>query len=306
MPTFPDAQNANAAFSPSYVPVMVVTGATAGIGKAMIEAFARHLHGRVHIVLIGRDRAAAEAIIAGLPTSPESKYEFISCNVLLMKNIHALTKDLSERLPKINFLVHCAGFVRLGGRKETEEVLDDLLVIRYYNRFALTNDLLPLLRNATAKGEAASVLCVLGAGLSPEVDLDDLGLKKNYALMKALTQSSSYNDLMVAEFARLEPEIAFTHIHPGFVFNGTMFGPSSLTTKVLSFVFRPLLWLLTIPQEENAEYMLYALLAAQKGMNRRDKKADDIGLKKFPQAKDAQKILYQHSLEETTVAEQDS
>ncbi|KAF9472568.1 hypothetical protein BDN70DRAFT_818457, partial [Pholiota conissans] len=265
-----------------------------------------------------RNRAAAEAIIAGLPPSPESKYEFIECDVLLMKNVHALAADLLKRLPKINFLVHCAGSLRFfGSRKETEEGIDDMFAIRYYNRFALTKDLLPLLQNATANKEAASVLCVLGAGLAPEIDLEDLGLKKKYAVMKAGSQTVAYNDLMVAvstmlassrgaclrcsnlqEFARQNPDIAFTHVWPGFVFNGTMFGPGKLTT-FLSFFFRPLLWAFATPPEENAEYMLFALLSGEKGMYRRGRKGEDIGMKKFPQAKDAQRILYEHSVAET-------
>ena len=85
---------------------------------------------------------------------------------------------------------------------------------------------------------------------------------------------------------------------PGFVFNGTTFGPGKLTT-FLSIFFRPLLWAFATPPEENAEYMLFALLSAEKGMYRRGRKGEDIGMKKFPQAKDAQMILYEHSVAET-------
>lgn len=199
MPSFAAAREANAAYNPEYVPVMVVTGGTAGIGQAMVEALAHHLKGRLHVVIIGRNRAAGEKVIAGLPTAPESKYEVMVCDVTIMKNIHALTAELLTRLPKINFLVHSAGFVRFrGGRQETEDGIDDMMAIRYYNRFALTKDLLPLLRNAAAKGEGTNVLCVLSAGLSPEVDLEDLGLKKTYSFMKAGTQTGAYNDLMIA------------------------------------------------------------------------------------------------------------
>ena len=199
MPSFATVQEANAAFKPTYVPVIVVTGGTAGIGQAMIEALAHHLKGRLHVVLIGRNRAAGEKIIAGLPTAPESKYEVMVCDVTIMKNIHALTAELLARLPKINFLVHSAGFVRFsGGRQETEDGIDDMMAIRYYNRFALTKDLLPLLRNAATAGEATNVICVLGAGLSPEVDLEDLGLKKTYGFVKMATQTVAYNDLMIS------------------------------------------------------------------------------------------------------------
>lgn len=199
MPTFPAARDANAAFKPDYIPVVVVTGGTAGIGQTMVEALARHLRGRLHVVLIGRNRAAGEKVLAGLPTSPESKYEVVTCDLTRMKSVHELAADLLKRLPKINFLVHSAGFVRfLGGRHDTEERIDDMMAIRYYNRFALTKDLLPLLQKADIQGEAASVLCILGAGLAPEVDVEDLGLTKTYSTLKAAWQTIAYNDLMVA------------------------------------------------------------------------------------------------------------
>ena len=43
-----------------------------------------------------------------------------------MKNIHALAKDLLERLPKLNFLVHSAGVFGIYGLQETEEGIDKL------------------------------------------------------------------------------------------------------------------------------------------------------------------------------------
>ncbi|KJA14749.1 hypothetical protein HYPSUDRAFT_48879 [Hypholoma sublateritium FD-334 SS-4] len=300
MPSFAAAREANATFNPEYVPVIVVTGGTAGIGQAMVEALAHHLKGRLHVVIVGRNRAAGEKVIAGLPSAPESKYEVMVCDVTIMKSIHALTAELLARLPKINFLVHSAGFVRFrGGRQETEDGIDDMMAIRYYNRFALTKDLLPLLQIAAAKGEATNVLSVLSAGqLPPKVDLEDLGLKKTYTFMKAATQTGAYNDLMIAEFARQNPEIAFSHIYPGFVFNGTMFGPGKMTT-FLSIFFGPLIWGFTIPPKHNAEYMLFGMLSAKKGLNRFGKYGDAIGMKSFPQTKDGQKLLWEHSMEVT-------
>ena len=199
MPSFSVAQSTNASYTPSYIPTALITGATSGIGEAIAKSLAKHLHGRAHLILVGRNQAAAEAIIAALPPSAkDSTYEFLACDVCLMKNVHALGKDLLGRLPKLNFLVHSAGVFGLLGREDTEEGLDKKLASRYYARWALTNDLLPLLRKAKDLGEPASVLSVLGAGMASQVDLDDLGLKKSYSGVKAMAQSMSYNDLMVA------------------------------------------------------------------------------------------------------------
>ena len=84
------------------------------------------------------------------------------------------------------------------GLQETEEGVDKKLASRYYSRWALTHVLLPLLHKAKDEGEPASVLSILAAGMGPQVDLDDLGLKNSYSGIKAMMQSVSYNDLMVA------------------------------------------------------------------------------------------------------------
>ena len=57
-----------------------------------------------------------------------------------------------------------------------------------------------------------------------------------------------------------------------------------------------------------AEYMLFALIDADKGMYRRNSKGDEIAMKSFPtpdgdevKKEEAQKALWEHSLEVTTV-----
>ena len=57
-----------------------------------------------------------------------------------------------------------------------------------------------------------------------------------------------------------------------------------------------------------AEYMLFALIDADKGMYRRNSKGDEIVMKGFPtpdgdavKKEEAQKALWEHSLEVTTV-----
>ncbi|KAJ3504646.1 hypothetical protein NLJ89_g7828 [Agrocybe chaxingu] len=345
MPSLSVAKAANAAFTPSYVPIMVITGATSGIGQAIAQLFANNQHGRARLVLVGRNRAAAESIIASLPkppspaaqdapeqdqqpstetTKPQPSYEFISCDMSLMKNVHDLARDLSTRLPHINFLVHSAGVFGFGGRQETAEGIDYKLASRYYARWALTNDLLPLLRKAKDLGQPASVLSILGAGEGPEkVDLEDLGLKKNYSGAKAMMQSVSYNDLMVAvsdgqsdfflssslpgarNSPNASPPLRLHTMYPGFVDTG-MFSSSNPILKFIKFLFRPILRLILTTPQDCAEYVLHALLDADKGMYRRNSPGDDVGMTKFPQAdgvekEEAQRRLWEHSLEVTTV-----
>ncbi|KAJ7919642.1 hypothetical protein B0H13DRAFT_1533882, partial [Mycena leptocephala] len=46
----------NAAFCPSNTPVALFV-----IGQGMVEALTRHTKGNIHIVLVGRNRTAAES-----------------------------------------------------------------------------------------------------------------------------------------------------------------------------------------------------------------------------------------------------
>ncbi|KAF9052120.1 hypothetical protein BJ165DRAFT_1401524 [Panaeolus papilionaceus] len=309
MPSLERAKSDNAAFNPSFTPVVVITGATSGIGRALTQLFAKYLRGRAHIVLVGRNERAAQEVISALHPHPDNHedggvsytYEFIKCDLTLMKNVASLASTLSSKLAKINYLVHSAGVFGLLGREDTEEGIDKKLASRYYARFRLTHDLMPLLKKAKECGESANVLSILGAGQGwGDVDLDDLGLKKGYRGLKAMAETISYNDLMVAEFARRNESIAFTHIYPGFVNSGMgMAGSSTLNTKLIGFFMQPLLWMVTTPPETCAEFMYHALVYAHPGVNRRDQYADEVGVSGFPTQVGAQERLWEHSITET-------
>ncbi|KAG2009921.1 hypothetical protein CC2G_012792 [Coprinopsis cinerea AmutBmut pab1-1] len=308
MPSWSTVTTSNAAYAPSYLPVFVVFGGTSGIGEAMVKAVARYTKGRAHIVVIGRNEAAANAIIAALPKPSEqavaegARYEFLACDVNLMKNIDKLAEQLKSKLSKINFLTLSAGVFSLDGWDGTEEGIDSKLASRYYSRFKAIHSLLPLLRKAKEAGEDVSAMSILGAGQGAPIDFDNLGLRKNYTGLAGMMQGISYNDLMVEAFAKQEPDIGFTHIYPGFVNTGA-FKFSSWYGKLALFLLRPVIWLVAMKPDTCAEYMMYALLNNKKGMHRQNQSADDIGTYKFPEATEEQKEkFWKHSVETTTVS----
>ena len=188
----------NSKFAPSYLPVAIFVGGTAGIGQGTVEAFARHTHGNAHIIIVGRNRTAAEAIISGLPkpTADGAKYEFVECDITSMKNIERTTASLLERLPRVNFLVISTAALAKMGRDETEEGLDKKLTLFFYGRWKFVEQMLPALRNAASKGEVATVYNVAAAGKGKPLDWDNLGLKKTYSVVALREQSSTYLDVI--------------------------------------------------------------------------------------------------------------
>jgi NAD(P)-dependent dehydrogenase (short-subunit alcohol dehydrogenase family) len=216
-------QASNAAYAPSHLPVAIFTGGTSGIAWAMAEAFAHHTKGRAHIIIIGRNCATAESIIASFPkpVDPNNswKHEFVSCDASLMSNVRLTCAALAERLPRINFLVLGAGYASFTSREETSEGLDCQLALRYYLHYVFISSLLPLLTKTRQSGQDARVMSILGGGHAfLPVNLEDLGLKNArskrfvFGRVKAIVQSVVYNDLMMVVhiyFPSLSQNVAF-------------------------------------------------------------------------------------------------
>ncbi|KAK0211343.1 hypothetical protein DFS33DRAFT_1298976 [Desarmillaria ectypa] len=307
MPDLPTVKASNSKFSSSYIPVAVIVGGTSGIGEALVKTLAHYAGGKVHLIIIGRNRTTAEKIFASLPTATAEDgkpvlRDFVTCNAELMGNIKTTATDLSARLTKINYLILSAGYADLwSGRQETEEGIDKLLGLRYYSRFKFTYELLPLLRNAKDAGEDAQVMSILASGMGRAIDVSDLGMKHSYRAYKATMVSGSYNDIMVEEFAKRNPGISFTHIYPGLV-NTPGTRPTHWALRLFSPLIRLLVWLAAISPEESAEYMLFALLDGGKGFFHRGPKGDDLGMKGYSFTEEEKKALWDHSVEITRCA----
>lgn len=123
MPSLAASRTANASYAFPAAPVAIFVGGTSGIGQAVAQALARYTDGQLHLIIIGRNRAAAESIFATLPKPalPAARYEFIECDATLMRNVAATTSELLARLPKVNYLVLSSGYLglRSPGRDET-------------------------------------------------------------------------------------------------------------------------------------------------------------------------------------------
>ena len=197
MPPLTAVRAANAAFSFKQPPIALFVGGTSGIGQALSSALARYTDGNARILLCGRNRSAAEQTIRSYQKHAENSHSFVESDLFQMKNVEKTTSSLLSTLPKLNLLVLSTGFMDFRWRDETAEGVDKRLALNYYARWKFIYDLLPLLKKAKDSGEEARVMSILGPGSGWKADLDDLGLKRRYNPLKALTSAATYNDLMV-------------------------------------------------------------------------------------------------------------
>ncbi|KAG8833521.1 hypothetical protein FRC17_010553 [Serendipita sp. 399] len=256
MPTIETVQSAVASYNPPYIPTAVFIGGTSGMGQAMVEALARQTNGRVNICLVGRNEKAANTILSSLslPSDPPTvAREFISCDVSLLHGIQTMTDKLLESVGKINILVISSGGIKFI-RQETSDGLDLQMMLSYYSRFKIIQDLIPALERAVNLGEDARVMSILGAGMRMKVPLDDLDLNKWQNRLKLQAMCGVYNDIMVKLQSERHPTLTFIHINPGLV--DTPGNRVNLFARVLSL----LAWYWMKPVSQAAQTLLYPLL----------------------------------------------
>lgn len=208
MPSLEIASATIDAFRPDYTPVGVFIGGTSGVGQAMVKRLAQSLKGNIHLIIVGRNKAAAQSTLDFLPNNSNRSMlrEFVYCEASLMENMESASDDIQELLTsvggRINFLVHSAGYAAFLPVETTKDGLDHQLVMRYYSRWKFFDELLPLVQNAKASGEVASVMSVMAGGhiSSGNIDPEHLDLDNVWSFARPLRivfLSAGYNDLMV-------------------------------------------------------------------------------------------------------------
>jgi NAD(P)-dependent dehydrogenase (short-subunit alcohol dehydrogenase family) len=154
MPSVTDARAFNSSYKPSTAgssstsstPVAVVVGGTAGIGAGIAGALASSFKGDVDVYIIGRNKAAGQAVLDGLPLPSPSQdgagarrpiRDFIPCDAWLMRDVASTTAELktTKGVDKINYLVMSPGIMTLQGRTESDEGIDQKLALHYYARW---------------------------------------------------------------------------------------------------------------------------------------------------------------------------
>jgi NAD(P)-dependent dehydrogenase (short-subunit alcohol dehydrogenase family) len=240
--------------------VAVVTGASAGIGKATARALAA-LGWRV--IGVGRDPgrcAAAEAEIRAAATG-SANVRFIRADLSLMAETKRVAAEIAALTPRIDVLINNAGGVR-DSLIMTAEGNESTFAANHLAPFLLTRELLPLLRATAAQAPKGSVRVIGVASSGHQVcrgfNWDDLQMLKNFTAAGAYCQAKLANILYTRELARrvAADGIVAQVMHPGVVdSNFASHGDADMQAymKLAPLVSpelpaRTLVWLATAPE----------------------------------------------------------
>jgi retinol dehydrogenase-14 len=224
----------------SNTPLMVgktvlVTGGTAGIGKATAIGLAR-LGARVGIT--GRDIARAEAAAADIrAASNNATVDALAADLSSQTEVRRLAHEVLDRYPRLDVLVNNVGGF-WAHRRVTADGLEHTFALNHLAAFLLTNLLLDRLK---ASAPARIVTVSSGAHTAGHIDFDDLQAEQKYAGQRAYNASKLANVMFTYELARrLEGSgVTATVLHPGVV--NTAFGAEDQAAffTILSPLMRP-------------------------------------------------------------------
>ena len=164
----------------------LIVGGTSGIGEALAL---RASSLGANVIIAGRNQTAGQEMEA----KSNGSIKFKPRDFSLVANAKSLAKSVSD----IDYLIITAGMMRIGGRRDTAEGLDDKMALHYFSRFALIQSLAPMLEERAKKTGDARVMSVLAAAQGKLVDENDLNLSNNYGVKQCADACTFYNDLMV-------------------------------------------------------------------------------------------------------------
>lgn len=201
--------------------VAVVTGASAGIGKAAAEGFARM---GWRVIGVGRDpqrSAAAEADVRAAAQGG-AQVDFVRGDFCSLAEVNRVAQEIKALTPRLDVLVNNAGGVR-DKMIVTPDGIEATMAANHFAPFMLTRELMPLLKKAAADSPSGSsrVIAVSSSGheMCEGMNWDDLNMFDSFTTGGVYCQAKLANILFTRELDQRfrDDGIVAQSMHPGVV-----------------------------------------------------------------------------------------
>jgi NAD(P)-dependent dehydrogenase (short-subunit alcohol dehydrogenase family) len=202
--------------APIHGKIVVITGATSGIGQIAATRLAA-LGAR--IVLVARNRGRAEFTLAALrKAGPNLAHGAHIADLSILGEMKRVGQEIAAAEPRIDVLINNAGNV-FPTRRVTADGLERTFATNHMAYFVLTHE---LRESLIASAPARVVNTASRAHVGHSLDFDDLQLARGYSLRTAYGRSKLANILFTRELARRLAGAGVTAncLHPGFVATG--------------------------------------------------------------------------------------
>ncbi|KAI0602352.1 oxidoreductase [Biscogniauxia sp. FL1348] len=217
--------------------VILVTGGTAGLGKASVEALSRHAP--AHIYFTGRNTQAAEALIASVKNiDSQVALKFLKMDFLSLSSVKkACAQFQHDRLD----ILMCNAGIMFKPPGLSEDGFEVTFATNHLAHAMIIQQLLPvMLKTAQIPGADVRLVSLTSAGWRghPRDGISFATLRTTQESLIGGTvrygQSKLANVIYPAELARRHPEIMAVSVHPGVVKTDLV---NTLSSKAKAFVY---------------------------------------------------------------------
>ena len=199
--------------------IVLITGATDGIGRGVAEKFATLgstvlLHGR-------SAERLAETENAIKADNRNAQLEIYLADLSSLDDVRHLASDISKNHDGLDVLINNAGLGRGPRGNQQREVSRDGFELRFQVNhlapFLLTHLLLPLLRKRMPSRIAPGRIVNVASASQDAIDFGDVMLERSYDGTRAYSQSKLAMVMATTEWAhRLDAkEVTINALHPG-------------------------------------------------------------------------------------------
>jgi len=232
--------------------VVLITGATSGIGFATAKALAK---AGARVVIVSRDPQRGDFARAAISRETgSSQLEVMQADLASLDSIRGLAQRFQATHERLDVLINDAGVFE-PHRRLSADGIEMTFAVNVVAPFLLT-ELLRLRQSAPSR--IVNVCSAMHASAS--LDIDDLQFEgRRYGMTRAYGQSKLALLMVTKELARRlqGTEVTVNAVHPGFVASnlGKLGGPVGMSWRLM----RPLM----ISPEEGAKTSVYLALSPE-------------------------------------------
>ncbi len=193
--------------------IILITGATNGIGKAAAKELAKQGH---TVIVHGRNKDKTLRVLEEIKAETgNANIDILLGDLFLLSDVKKMADDVKKKYQKLDVLINNAGGTMGKVREATDEGFEKTIVLNLLSPFLLTQSLLPLLSNAPSARiiNVSSEMHKFGG----KPFFHDFQLEKNYDSVRAYGLSKLYLIWISRHLsAELKPKnITVNTVHPG-------------------------------------------------------------------------------------------
>lgn len=205
--------------------IILVTGATSGIGQVTATALAKQ---GAHVVILARNAKKANATqLAIKAAAGHQEVDILLADIADLSQVRRVAAEFNARYPRLDVLVNNAGVVYGSERQVSVDGYELGLATNYLGPFLLTS----LLFDRLKASPAARVINLGSVAYQfAKPNLADIQLDKDYGVMRAYGNAKLFDIMFSQELARRLRTHGITNVtsnalHPGAV--ASSFGASA-------------------------------------------------------------------------------